>query len=172
MDLHPLISTTEFTLYIHHDYSVTVVPREQLDPTEKVVFQAIQMALIAVLSEVQQQQKNCLLNFGQNCPVNQQGAIHKWRRSLVGGEVSKIGQNCWQIVLKKRWILGRGCQKSGKIADIVYGWPLNFDTANCCKNDFNAKQRPERLHLTVGNLEYDVIPSKPGQVTYFFSLFY
>ena len=137
--------------------------REQLDPTEKVVFQAIQMALIAVLSEVQQQQKNCLLNFGQNCPVNQQGAIHKWRRSLVGGEVSKIGQNCWQIVLKKRWILGRGCQKSGKIADIVYGWPLNFDTANCCKNDFNAKQRPERLHLTVGNLEYDVIPSKPDK---------
>ena len=51
--------------------------REQLDPTEKVVFQAIQMALIVVLSEVQQQQKNCLLNFGQNCPVNQQGAIHK-----------------------------------------------------------------------------------------------
>ena len=61
--------------------------------------------------------------------------------------------------------MGRGCQKSGKIADIVYGWPLNFDTANCCKNDFNAKQRPERLHLTVGNLEYDVIPSKPDHAT-------
>ena len=55
----------------------SVVVREQLDPTEKVVFQAIQMALIAVLSEVQQQQKKCLLNFGQNRPVNQQGAIHK-----------------------------------------------------------------------------------------------
>ena len=54
-----------------------VTHREQLDPTKKVVFQAIQMALIAVLSEVQQQQKNCLLNFGQNRPVNQQGAIHK-----------------------------------------------------------------------------------------------
>ena len=53
------------------------VTREQLDPTKKVVFQAIQMALIAVLSEVQQQQQNCLLNFGQNHPVNQQGAIHK-----------------------------------------------------------------------------------------------
>ena len=53
------------------------VTREQLDQTEKVVFQAIQMALIAVLSEVQQQQKNCLLNFGQNRPVNQQGAIQK-----------------------------------------------------------------------------------------------
>ena len=54
------------------------VTREQLDPTKKVVFQAIQMALIAVLSEVQQQQqKKCLLNFGQNRPVNQQGAIHK-----------------------------------------------------------------------------------------------
>ena len=109
----------------------TIRNREQLDPTKKVVFQAIQMALKAVLSEVQQQQKKCLLNFGQNLPVNLQGAIHKWRRSLVGGEVSKIGQNCWQIVLKKLWILGRGCQKSGKIADIVYGWPLNFDTANC-----------------------------------------
>ena len=49
--------------------------RKQLDPTEKIVFQAIQMALIAVLSEVQQ--KKCLLDFGQNRPVNQQGAIHK-----------------------------------------------------------------------------------------------
>ena len=43
-----------------HDIGImmqSVVVREQLDPTEKVVFQAIQMALIAVLSEVQQQQK-------------------------------------------------------------------------------------------------------------------
>ena len=47
--------------------------REQLDPTKKVVFQAIQMALIAALNEVQQQQKKCLLNFGQNLPVNLQG---------------------------------------------------------------------------------------------------
>ena len=43
---------------------------------QKSCVQAIQMALIAVLSEVQQL-KNCLLNFGQNHPVNQQGAIHK-----------------------------------------------------------------------------------------------
>ena len=55
----------------------TIRNREQLDPTKKFVFQAIQMALKAVLSEVQQQQKKCLLNFGQNLPVNLQGAIHK-----------------------------------------------------------------------------------------------
>ena len=52
------------------------VTREQLDPTKKVVFQAIQMVLIAVLSEVQQLE-NCLLNFGQNRPVNQQGRGHR-----------------------------------------------------------------------------------------------
>ena len=40
--------------------------------------------------------------------------------------------------------------------------PLISTQQTVVENDFNAKQRPERLHLTVGNLEYDVIPSKPG----------
>ena len=39
--------------------------------------------------------------------------------------------------------------------------PLISTQQTVVENDFNAKQRPERLHLTVGNLEYDVIPSKP-----------
>ena len=42
--------------------------REQLDPTEKVVFQAIQMALIAVLSEVQQQQQKLFIKFWAKSP--------------------------------------------------------------------------------------------------------
>ena len=37
------------------------------------------------------------------------------------GEGSKI-QNCQRIVLKNCQHGGGGCQKSGKIADIVYGW--------------------------------------------------
>ena len=43
--------------------------------------------------------------------------------------------------------------------------PLVSTQQTVVENDFNAKQRPERLHLTVGNLEYDVIPSKPGNRT-------
>ena len=51
--------------------------RVQLDPTEKVEFQATKMALKSVLSAVRQQNKNSLLNFGQIRSVNLQGAIHK-----------------------------------------------------------------------------------------------
>ena len=42
------------------------------------------------------------------------------------GEGSKIGQNCRRIVLKNCRHGGGGCQKSGKMADVVYGWPLRF----------------------------------------------
>ena len=45
--------------------------------------------------------------------------------SAIGrGEGSEIGQNCRRIVLKKCRLGGGGCQKSGKIADVVYGWFL------------------------------------------------
>ena len=40
--------------------------------------------------------------------------------------------------------------------------PLISTLQTVVENDFNAQQSPERLHLTVGNLEYDVIPSKPA----------
>ena len=43
-----------------------------------------------------------------------------------GAEGSKIGQNCRLIVLKICQNGGGGCQKSGKIADVVYGWPLMY----------------------------------------------
>ena len=46
----------------------TIRNREQLDPTKKVVFQAIQMALIAVLSEVQQQQQKLFIKFWAKLP--------------------------------------------------------------------------------------------------------
>ena len=42
------------------------------------------------------------------------GAVHKRRRQLGGGEGSKIGQDCRQIVLKNCRHGGGGCQKSGK----------------------------------------------------------
>ena len=41
--------------------------------------------------------------------------------------------------------------------------PLISTQQTVVENNFNAKQRPERLHLTVGNLEYDVVPSKPDK---------
>ena len=45
--------------------------------------------------------------------------------SAIGrGEGSEIGQNCRRIVLKICRLGGGGCQKSGKIADVVYGWSL------------------------------------------------
>ena len=44
--------------------------------------------------------------------------------------------------------------------------PLISTQQTVVENDFNAKLRPERLHLTVRNLDYEVIPSKPGQVTW------
>ena len=39
-------------------------------------------------------------------------------------EGSKTGQNCRRIVLKNYRHWGGVCQKSGKIADVVYGWSL------------------------------------------------
>ena len=47
------------------------------------------------------------------------GFIHKQYPQLGG---SKSGQNCQRIVLKNCWHGGGGYQKSGKNADIVYGW--------------------------------------------------
>ena len=48
------------------------------------------------------------------------GAVHKKCRHLRGG-----GATIFQpILLKNYWHGGEGCQKSGKIADIVYGWSL------------------------------------------------
>ena len=59
------------------------------------------------------------------------GAIHKRRWQLGGGNGSKIGQKCRRIVLKNCRHggrgEGRGCQKFGDIADVVYGWsPVCF----------------------------------------------
>ena len=50
--------------------------------------------------------------------------VHKRRPKLGGGQGSKIVQNCRRIVLKNCRHGGGGCQKSGKIADVVYGWSL------------------------------------------------
>ena len=44
--------------------------------------------------------------------------------------------------------------------------PLISTQQTVVENNFNAKQSPERLHLTVENLEYDVTPSKPAQDSY------
>ena len=55
--------------------------------------------------------------------VRNLGAVHKQRWPLVGGGIknwSKLPTDS----TKKLLLLGRGCQKSGEIADIVYGWPL------------------------------------------------
>ena len=50
--------------------------------------------------------------------------------SAIGkGEGSKIGQNCQRIVLKNFQHGGGGCQKSGKIVDVVYGWSLGVKIA-------------------------------------------
>ena len=57
-------------------------------------------------------------------------AVHKRRRQLGGGKGSKIGQNCRRIVLKNCRKERGGCQKSGKIVDVVYGWsPSNMTQA-------------------------------------------
>ena len=62
--------------------------------------------------------------------------------SVIG---RRRGVKNWSKLLtdctKKLWILERGCKKSGKIADIVYGWPLNFDTANCCRKRFQRQTK-------------------------------
>ena len=52
------------------------------------------------------------------------GTVHKKCWQLGGGVGSTICQNCQRIVLKNWQNGGEGCQKSGKIADIVYGWSL------------------------------------------------
>ena len=82
--------------------------------------------------------------------------------SVIG---RRRGVKNWSKLLtdctKKLWILGRGCQKSEKLLTSFMDGPLISTQQTVVENDFNAKQRPERLHLTVGNLEYDVIPSKP-----------
>ena len=52
------------------------------------------------------------------------GTIHKRHRQLGGGR----GQNWSKLTTdstKKLPTWGRGCQKSGKIANVVYGWSLN-----------------------------------------------
>ena len=54
------------------------------------------------------------------------GAVHKRRRQLVGrGRGAKISQNCRRIVLKNCRYGRGGCQKSGKVVDIVYEWSLS-----------------------------------------------
>ena len=46
------------------------------------------------------------------------------KRELEKQKGSKSSQNCQRIVLKNCWHGGVGCQKSGKIANIIYGWFL------------------------------------------------
>ena len=61
-----------------------------------------------------------------------------------GGEGSKIGQNCQRIVLKICQYEGGGCQKSGKIADVVYGWSLGKKHHCLCvirQNVFDLKKK-------------------------------
>ena len=59
---------------------------------------------------------------------------------------------------------GEGVKNLEKWQTSFMDGPLISTQQTVVENDFNAKQRPERLHLTVGNLEYDVIPSKPAPV--------
>ena len=54
------------------------------------------------------------------------GAVHKRCRQLGGEEGSKIDQNCLRIVLKNCRHGGGRCQKSRKIAYVVYGWSLTY----------------------------------------------
>ena len=46
------------------------------------------------------------------------------KRELEKHKGSKNSQNYQRIVLKNCWHGGVGCQKSGKIANIIYGWFL------------------------------------------------
>ena len=62
---NPRAKFLEFFIANGHEWYTS---REQLDPTEKIVFQAIQMALIAVLSEVQQQQQKLFIKFWAKSP--------------------------------------------------------------------------------------------------------
>ena len=53
------------------------------------------------------------------------GTIGSSINDVGNWEGSKIGQNCRQIVLKIADLHGRGgCQKSGKFANVVYGWSI------------------------------------------------
>ena len=51
------------------------------------------------------------------------GAVHKQRRKL-GGRKGKNWSKLPTDSTKKLPTWGRGCQKSGKIANVVYGWSL------------------------------------------------
>ena len=55
-----------------------------------------------------------------------------------------------------------GVKRLEKLQTSFMDGPLISTQQTVVENDFNAKQRPESLHLTVGNLEYNVIASKPG----------
>ena len=60
--------------------------------------------------------------------IGRRGGVKNWSKLLTD-------------FTEKLPILGRGCQKFGKITDIIYGWPLNFDTANCCGKQFQRQTK-------------------------------
>ena len=53
---------------------------------------------------------------------------------------------------------GEGVKNLEKLLTSFMDGPLISTQQTDVENDFNTKQRPERLHLTVGNLEYDKYP--------------
>ena len=65
----------------------------------------------------------------ENCQGPSINDVGNWR-----GEGSKISQNCRRIVLKNSRYGGGGCLKFRKIADVVYGWSLNWSQIIMKKN--------------------------------------
>ena len=57
---------------------------------------------------------------------------------------------------------GEGVKNLEKLLTSFMDGPLISTQQTVVEKDFNAKQWPESLHLTVENLEYNVIASKPG----------
>ena len=95
--------------------------------------------------------KNSLLNLGQIRSVNQQGAIHKWCQQFL-----TPSPQYWQFFVLTFGNFGQFLTLPLlPMANIVYGRPQISTLKLLWKNDCNAKQRPERLHLKVGDLKSD-----------------
>ena len=63
-----------------------------------------------------------------------------------------LGQNCRRIVLKSCRKGGRGCQKSGKIADVDYGWSPTKLLSNKIEYD-HLKRHIASIHENKGTFK-------------------
>ena len=97
------------------------------------------------------------------------GAVQKRHQQLVGGEGSKIGQNCRLIVLKNCWQGGGGVKNPEKLPSLFMDAPFAGCKSLAAISKESRRYRNASIKLLNSCIQFDYNHCEHGTSTYRFS---